>query len=184
MPTELLISNTDANFQGRGEVVAYYESPHTWGNKEGLPNYVHLTISDVSKEKVEDFLRAWDIEFSHTILNENEQGYRIKVEVDPAWISASDVGKHQMHAKMQDFVIDRYNGQIVSIDSAQMTADIPKPVDLQQLKKDFADVFNKVLNARRYYFSETDMDNAVSQGGHITLTKQQALDRVIDKLTE
>ena len=184
MPVELLISNTDANYQQRGEIVAYYESPHEWGNKEQLPGYVHLTISDASLEQVGNFLERWQIKFQHEILAENEQGYRIKVSVDPVWISVSDIGKDQMKTKMLDWAQNEYNCQQVNFTNELMTVDVPKPVDLVQMKKDFADIFDQVLNARRYYFSASEMDKAVSKGGKITMNKQQALNKVIDKLSE
>jgi len=181
---ELLISNTDANNLNRGEVVAYYDSPWTWGAKEGLPNYVQLSVPDATIQQVANFLENWQVRFAHEILAQNDQGYRVQIKVDPVWISVSDINKYQMHSKMQDFIVDRHAGVIVSIDSEQMTADLPKPIDLQIVKTEFADIFDKYLNARRYYFDTTDMDLAVSQGGQITLTKAQALNRIVDKLNE
>jgi len=181
---ELLISNTDANYQKRGEIVAYYDLPHTWGSKEGLPSYVHLTISDAMAEQVSNFLERWQIKFQHEILAENDQGYRIRVSVDPVWISVSDIGKAGMKLKMISWAENEYNCQQVNFTNESMTVDVPKPVNLVKMKRDFADIFNQVLNARRYYFSASEMDKAVNKGGKITMNKQQALNKVIDRLTE
>ncbi len=85
---------------------------------------------------------------------------------------------------------------VVSFTASSMTVDIPKngvyqtanglsDLDyLKLLKSDFSDIFMTVLNVRRYYFLEADVDTAISQGGQITLTKAQALNKVQDRLDD
>jgi len=180
---ELLISANNANTQQVGEVVDTKPDDHVWGRKEQPPNYVHLTITGAPREQVAEYIGAWNIRFQHEILSEDADNYRIRVSVDPIYISVSESGKHVLKTTMQDWVQSNYNGMVVSFASDSMTVDIPKPVDLAEVKLNFADIFDNVLGPRRYHFSVADVNTAISNGGKITLTKAQALSRVIDKLS-
>ena len=180
---ELLIAAVDLNTQKKGEVVDIKPSLFTWGNKEGLPNFVQLSITDATREQTYNFFEEWTMKYQHEILNENDEGYRIKVSADPEVINTSGLSRSVIKLKMQNFLTKR-GAVSITVASGSITFDIPKPVDLAQLKREFADQYNARFDSRRYYFSATDVDNAVAQGGKITLTKQQALNIVVDKLTE
>jgi len=182
---EVLIMARDNHASGylKGYPVVVAESPAGWGEGEGLPDFIQLSIPDATMAQVESFLDDWPIRYTHTILVQNANGYRIKAEVDPAYISASNTGAAQIKTQMQEWVTQR-GGIVVNFTSASMTFDIPKPVDLQELKTEFDDFFNDVLDIRRYYFSTADVDNAIAVGGQITLTRTQALNKIIDKLAE
>jgi hypothetical protein len=171
MAAECLIAAIDHKVQKRGEVVDIKPGGHEWGLKEQPPNYVHLTILNATRDQVCSYLEEWQIDFRFEILAENEQEWRIKVSVDPMYISASGGGRHMI-------------GQVINWTTDSMTADIPKPNDLVLLKEQFSDVFKTVLDFRRYRFSDADVDKALSQAGKISMTKQQAQNRIIDKLTE
>jgi hypothetical protein len=182
MAAELLISASNLNNQKVGEIVDTQEGGHVWGNREQPPNYVHLTITDATREQVYNFLENWHIKFQHEIQVDNPNGYRILVSVDPAYISASDIGKDRMKSEMETWAVEEYNCTNIVFSSASMRVDVPKPVDLQKMKSDFADIFDEVLDMRRYKFSEADVSTALANGGKMTLTKQQALNNIIDKL--
>lgn len=132
-------------------------------------------------------------------MDENDDGWRYTIEVDPAYISASDVGKQEMKAEMVNLI---ENGEywegssVFKIKIDYMTVDIPKngvyqtanelsDFDyLKLLNSNFRDVFRTRLNVSRYHFSESDVDTVIAGGGTITLTKLQALNKVLDKLSE
>lgn len=179
---DLLISANNMNTQQIGEVVDTKPDGQVWGRKEQPPNYVHLTVTGATRDEVVDYISFWNIRFQHEILVENAQGYRIRTSVDPIYIAASELGKHAMKANMQDWAQNRWNATVVAFTSDSMTVDIPKPVDLAAMKLDFADYFDTTLGPRRYHFSAADVNTALANGGKITLTKAQALARVIDKL--
>ena len=180
---ELLIAAVDLNTQKKGEVVDVKPTPFVWGNKEGLPNFVQLSVPDVTREQAYSYFEEWTMKYQHKIINENDEGYRIKVSADPEVINASGLSRSVIKLKMQNFLTKR--GAVrITVASGSITFDIPKPVDLIRLKKEFADQYNARFDSRRYYFSATDVDNAVAQGGKITLTKQQALNIIVDKFTE
>lgn len=184
MGCEVLIRARDGgNGFKKGYVVTAKDQPCVWGTMETLPDFIRLIISDCTAEQVRHFLDDWQIRYRFALVAENDIGYRYRVEVDPAYISASDTGKHEIKENMTDWAEDR-GFAVVGFTSESMTVDIPKPADLPTIRADFADVFDKVLNIRRYYFSGADVDTVINAGGVYTLTKQQALNNIIDKLDE
>lgn len=183
MTVELLISASNLNSKKIGEVVSIRPEGHIWGGMEQPPNYVHLTITGVTVEQAQEYSERWNIKFKHTVLQENALGYRVLVTVDPAYISASNLGQGELKTRMRDWVENVYSGVVVDFSPTGMTVDLPKPVDLTEVKKNFADIFDTTLDPRRYKFSEADVNTALAGDGAITFTKAQALARVVDKLT-
>ena len=167
----------------KGYIVQVHESPHEWGLKEALPNFIRLHIDDATDAQIRQYLEGWHIKFEHEILVENANGYRIAIRVDPIYISASDVGRTELKSRMQDFLTS-ISGVIRSISISEMIFDIAKPVNLVELKLMFADHFDTVLDIRRYYFNPADVDTAVGLGGDLTLSRAQVLSRINDKLDE
>ncbi len=184
MPVEILIAATNLNSSKKGDICAVHDSPWTWGNKESLPRYVQLTISDATEAQTHHYLDQWTTKFDHEILNEDGSGYRVRVSVDPSVISASNVGKSQIKSRMLSWIEGNYNGQSVTFTADSMTVDIPKPVDLQEVKRAFADIFDVRFQKRKYHFSDADVDTVVGQGGTIVLTTAQALNYIKDKVGE
>jgi hypothetical protein len=184
MACDVLIRATDGSNQYmKGYPVAVKEYPAVWGSREYLPDFIHLILTDCEPADVDHFLWGWDIKYKFTKLNENDLGYRYKVEVDPAYISASNVGKQEIKLEMQGWA-DDMGFSVVNFTSDSMTIDIPKPANLLEIKSMFADVFDDTLDIRRYYFSSDDVDGVVNNGGEHTMTKTQALNFIIDKLDE
>ena len=197
MPCEVLITAQDipASGWGKGWPVVVMPDGHVWGSKEGLPNFIQMHITDTEPETVEHFLNDWKIKYVHSIVNQNVNGYRLLVEVDPAYISASDVGKSEIKASMQDWVAS-IGGSVKNFSEDSMTFDVPKCpgtdlvavegdcLTLADLKLMFDDVFDDVLDIRRYYFLPADVDWAVAQGGRIEFTQAQALSKLQDKLAD
>lgn len=181
---EILIAAKDFNTFKKGWPVVVKESPAVWGSNEGLPRFVILTITDATRSQVVNYIKQWPIKFSHEIVAENEQGYRIRIEVDEQYIDVSQRAKNKIKQEMADYLINEVEAVIVNWDDSQVTFDIAKPIDLQQLKNNFADVWDDVFEQRRWRFSEADVDLAIAQGGVITLTKNEVLNRIIDRLTE
>ena len=200
MPAELLIRATQGDSYGPGEIVATKPGGHVWGRMEQPPDYIHLTISDVDRDQVDEFLAQWPIKFQHVLENQNANFWWITISVDPIYISATNVGAAELKTTVQDHVtsVSEYweGTTVVSFTSNSMTVKIPKNgvwqtanglTDLEflnLLKSDFADIFNTVLDPKRYYFSAADVATVLAGGGSFTLTKAQALNNIIDKLSE
>lgn len=200
MTAKLVVSALDMDAYKKGDVIGIVPMGEDYGGSEVPPNFVRITVTNVDNPEALAYMDTWDVDFEHTLINQNAQGWRYRVEVDPAWISASETGKNEMKAEMQVYVEnDEYweGSQVVSFSTSSMTVDIPKngvyqtanglsDVEyLSLLKMGFADVFKTVLNVRRYYFNEATVDNALLQvDGEVSMLKSVALSALVDRLGE
>jgi hypothetical protein len=184
MPVEMLIAAQDLNTSKKGDIIRVKDQPCTWGSLHTLPRYIIVTISNATKNQVDQYIDNWPLEFEHEILAENDQGYRVRVSVDPALVSASDVGKAQMRDEMRQWLVEAHGAVNVSFTSSSLTADLPKPIDLQEVKAQFHDFFSGMFQTHRYHFSDADVDTVINAGGTVTITRQVALTKIVDKLSE
>jgi hypothetical protein len=180
---ELLISARNSNNQQIGEVVATKGAGHIWGNREGLPGYIHLTISDSTPGKDHGRARGWIIFYEHTIQSENPVRYRLRTQVHPQAVSASDEGAVDNFDAIMDWAERIYAATSVSIAPTNMLYDLPKPADLAQFNIDLADNFDHQHNPRHDFLSQSFVDQAIAAGGELTMTDAQADAAFIDKLT-
>lgn len=187
MACEILIAAKDLNHSSKGYPKNVKDIPCVWGKKECPPGYVILRITDASASQVEHFLQQWHKKFAYTIINENEAGYRIKVEVDPALVSASGMNK-EVRADMKYYIRNTWDAVIVAYDDFSVFVDIPKVdgvLDLQEVKDDIHDKFAEVIDHRFYYFDSGDVDNALTKpGGIVERTKAQVLTMIRSKLDD
>ncbi len=198
MPTYLDIAARDLTTYKKGDVVGIsIEGKQCSVDPSGA--FIGLIISDATREEVHHYIHDWQIDFEHTLISENASGWRYKIKVDPVYISASNIGKAELKTGMQNHITSAEywaGSSVFSFTTSSMTVDIPKngtyqttkglsDVDyLKLLKADFRDIFKVRLNASRYHFSDADVDQVIADGGSITLTKAQTLNKVIDKLGE
>ena len=165
----------------KGYITSVSDVPYT-GSGYTLPNMIVLTLTDCEASQVEQFLDGWQIKFKHTV-SDGITVWQIKVEVDADYISASDLGKTEIKESMRAWA-EGLGFEVRNFTNNSMSFDVPKSTNLLQLKIDFADIFNDVLDIRRYYFSHADVDSVVNAGGYMTLTRTQALTYIVDKLEE
>ena len=188
---ELLISATDANGQLKGEVVDTKPLGHVWGNREGLPGYIHLTITDSTREKDGERARAWLTFYETTITSENLQRIRLRTNVHPQAISASGEGSIDVFDDIFDWAERQYNAIEISTSITQMLYDLPKPItSVQHGEVDFAfflldmgTIWNHVHDPRHDFLAETWVNQLVAQGGMGSVNDVQADSIFIDKLT-
>lgn len=184
MPCELLIHSFSHRKAVKGQIQSIRDvsdlSAHPWGTKEGLPNYVILTISNRTAAQVSQYLENIRSIFQWELLNSNAQGRRYRiwliqkvVDLDPS---------KAMRAKLRDFLIDEYSASLVSYTPpSEAVFDIPN-TDWQFLADAVTDYFEVQVATRRWYFAEADVDVAIANGGRITLSSAQAANRIIDRL--
>jgi hypothetical protein len=94
MPCEILIKNTDninpnlsaehqrTSLYRRGYPVMGKDYPHPgWGNSEGLPNFIHLRITDASLVEVEQYLQEYIRRLAFVVVNSDSviDGWRIEL---------------------------------------------------------------------------------------------------------
>jgi len=191
MACEVLIAAEDKNHSLKGYPKNVKDVPCVWGKKEGPPGYVILRITDATAAQVEHYLKQWHKQFTYEILAENKQGYRIKVTVDPALVSASGLNK-EIRADLKNYIVESYGAQVHRYDLYEAVIDIPKPLTingdpttLQGLRDDVHDKFSEMVDSRFYYFSESDVDYALSQpGGIVERTKAQVVAMINSKLDD
>ena len=168
----------------KGAIVVIVEDDHVWGRLETLPNWIQLDIPGIPKEQMVEYLHDWPLKFDFNILNTTAEGWRVEAIVDPVYLDASQTQKFKIKQEMQDHIESSplWIGCVVrGFTTESLTVDIPNTLDRAVLKRDFNDIFEDTLG-KRYYFNPTDVDTAISQGGQITLTKTQAINRIIDKM--
>lgn len=198
MPAYIDIAARDLTSYKKGDIVGIaIEGKECSQDPTGA--FICLVISDATREEVHHYINDWSIDFRHVFINENDLGWIYRIEVDPIYISASDVGKQEMKAEMVSLIENGEYWQgssVFKIKVDYMTVDIPKngvyqtasglsDFDyLKLLKSNFRDVFRARLNISRYHFSEADVDTVIADGGTITLTKLQAMNKVLDRLEE
>ena len=185
MPCKVLVKAQTHGPFTKGFPVLVVDDGHEFGVMEGLPDFVVLRITDATKDQIDHFIQSWRTNFTHEVVVENDQGYRIKISVDPKVVTVfgADRGVKQ---DIIDILVNGYGANVVDVSLANyfVTVDIPKPVDLQLLKNHILDIFEQELDVRVHYFLDGDVDLAVAAGGQIELTKAQALAKVKNRLTD
>ena len=181
MPAEILIHALTHGPFLKGSVCLIKDSPAIWGSKEAPPDFVVVIISDATVDQVVHFTENYKNVIEYTLLNSNELGRRYSMSVDPKIIEleGEEAGIKQ---EVRNLLVNDYSATIVSYNpvTAVAVADIPN-TDWAALAANIKDIFEQHY-IDRYVFSEADVDTALASGGTVTITKAQALDRIIDRL--
>lgn len=182
MPVELLIHAQTHTKAQKGFVQTVQDQPAIWGNRETLPNYVILEITDATKAQVDNYTDNWKNELSYELLGSDANGRRYKISVNPNIISQVSVDKG-IQQRMKTYLENTYGAVLVdaAVNQQYVTFDIPN-TDWVALRADLLDGFESQVDTRRYIFSPTDVDIAIAAGGRISLTAAQTLTRVVDRL--
>lgn len=193
MPCSVLIRATTSPSGGMpiGAISVVMQGlPINWGSSEGLPNWIHVNISDADASEVEFFLAQWITRFEVTTVQDIPARARLRFEVHPSVISSSGTGRDEIKAEMSAWVLAFYGGSIVNNSVSHILADFPKAdpryTSIPEITSDFADIFNTLFDRTRYYVSESDVNTVVSEphNGEITITKAEALATVNDKFLD
>jgi len=195
MPVSFTIAKVDVSPHVKGDIVSIVPRIRDMWDHD---LFIGVVVPDATREEARHFIHSWKVDFKHTLNSENAFGWQYTIEVDPVYISASEIGKSELKDRMQDHVnnTSKYweGSQVVSFSPNSMTVNIPKngPYQtakelsnldyLKLLKSDFSDIFKTVINVRRYHFSEADVDQVVALGNVVTLTKAQVLNKILDRL--
>jgi hypothetical protein len=71
----------------KGHIIAVQPDGHQWGNKEGLPNFIQVRVTDaLTVEQAEVYRQRWKTTFDYEVVNHNmpQDGYRIRLWVNEA----------------------------------------------------------------------------------------------------
>lgn len=186
----------------KGDIVSIVTEGGVFGAKEVPPDFVRLEISDASTSQVQQYVEQWYVDFKHTLVSENELGWRYNVVVDDVYVDASERSKVMIRQNMIEHIDEATSGPwegcaTVNFTPTELVVDIPKDGIYQtanslsdndyllELKADFSDIFRESVAVRRYYFKESDVDTAYNMpNGQVTMTTATALTKIVDKLDE
>lgn len=173
----------------KGDPIEVYPGTYGWGRKETLPTIIRVTITDKEKAEVDGYLDQVVKLFKYTIVAQNAQGVRARVEVDDAVTGLNFPGVKQ---EIKDYILNGADVEVpvtqVSQTASEIVVDIELPDDanrtptLKQMQSNINDVGSEVIVKRRYYFESAAVDSVVSGGGETSITAAQAINNIIDRL--
>ena len=197
MPCEVLIRATSSAVRFKGDPQTVRDDAdlptRPWGGREGPPEFVILHVTDATASQIQVYMDAVVNTFEYEIQAENENGWRIRVSVNPA--ITRDYGPDKgVRNDMRDMLVADWGGQVFDYDNVNheyAVMDFPKPLmyiptneekTLLDLKADVHDKFETQVFRRRYHFSESDVDQVLGLGGKVDQTLAQVNAKVIDRL--
>lgn len=192
MPYRMIIWAQDREDGKRvkGDLLTLLRIDQDWGSLSVPPRYVRVEVTDgATWENAHAWVSNWRIQYVFTTLDDQPTYAQYRVEVDPDLIAVGGLGRDEMKQEMRDFIEDAppdsiwYGSTIDLFGISSMTVTVPKPHIKSNLKADFKDKFETKLG-RRYYFKESGVDWALAQGGEVQVTQAQAINNLVDRLTE
>lgn len=160
----------------------------TRGKIEGYLNAWSLTVLSVTPNHVEfegtiygviQSNQFWDHDVSGVVFNETDYDTTTGIHT----VTANYSAKSWPANKVEGFVAMR-GGSVVTHDEGQkiISFTIDRDSVREGFKRDVAEKVRELLYISRYYFTESVMDWAVSQGGIVTVTQTQLLSNMTDRL--
>ena len=187
MPCQLLIHAKDKpNGNQKGEPQRVVDNgeleTHPWGNKEGPPDFVILEITDRAAHQIEPYLAQVTNALTYEIVASNAAGRRYRLEVNAS--VAADVPAKAVGLEMIDYLQNVYSATLHSHDTANkqwVQINIPN-TDWSALRDDLKDKFFDTVKARRYVFSDSQVDFILGQpGGMYSTTFATVAANVMDR---
>ena len=188
MSVELLIRATSNILEQRlqkGEIVTVRDAAlidsgeWPWGNKETLPDYIKVRVSDMTVEEARDRMDSVQDVLNWELLNSNASGRRYRIYIDPKILAI----RPGMRSKIRDVLVEDYGATVHSADleNGEATLDIPN-TDWQAMRDRFVNDFQRVVAKRRYKLSSAAVDQVVNGTGWIEVTKAQLASNIVDRL--
>ena len=179
MPCEILVNAVAHRKAIKGQLVAVKDQPCVWGKREGLPDYVIVTISNATADQVRSRTLRWtdrpDYEVSIPI------GGRKQIVITmPAKLAAAFPNLELNPQRVRDYLVMRWGATITRHNRTEVVISVPQDTVLADLKADIMDRFERSVG-KRYHFSHADVDTAIAAGGRVTITRAQALARIVDR---
>lgn len=197
MPCEFLIRALTVGERAKGDPQDVRDdstlSTYGWGDREGLPEFIILHVTDAAAAQIQPHMAAVVNTFTHTIQNENANGWRIRIDVNPNIPALYGIDKG-VRNELRDLLVDNWGGQVFDYDNVNheyAVIDFPKPLiyiptseekTLADIKDEVKDKFEGQVFRRRYKFSESDVDQVIAAGGKVDQTFAQVASKVIDRL--
>lgn len=199
----------DGNVSKKGEVSSVLPTANfSRGNR--LPRVLRMEVTGATVAQIEEWLGRLTAMLNYSIVAENPQRWRVRIELDPAVVAATGI-TGDFKQSLKSYILDdphegNWTATQFSQSPIQLTVNIAKgqTFDLTDIKADvnawFRDKLETVLHFRRYFFPDSIIDPRVSQGVideavaedgegnlpsdflHDSITKAQALAVIVDRL--
>ena len=208
------IRSQPGNVSNKGEVVGKITDSADYSLLTRLPpkggGALRVEVTGATAIEIEEWLGRLQSFVFYTILNENEAGWRAKMEIDPATVAATGMD-NTFKLLIKNYILDETqhpNWEAIFFDQSgtHLTCDIAKDqtADLPEIKQDidgfFCDRLEETLHFQQFYFPDSLVNPAVVQGlideplnelpngdlpptwTHSQITKAQALANIQDRL--
>lgn len=179
MTVQILVSAATHRKAIKGELIAIFDEPHTWGNREVLPDYVIVRVTGATKAQVDGFMKKWTQAFDYSV--DPPVSGRKQITAVPSPNIVAIIGAQAgLKLEIRTYLEDVWGAIVTTWNSTQAIFTVLEAVSNNELKLDVNDKFEERFGPR-YLFSEADVDTAVVNGGSIEVTKAQAQARIIDR---
>lgn len=189
MPCKLLVAAKDlADDVFKGDIVEVHLGSYEWGDKEALPNFIRITITNRNKAEADEYLRKVTKIFTYSIDGQNAQGVRATISVDQ---SASGILDLEVKQELKTYILEGADLELAVTEFAQtpasLTIDIVLADDenrmptLQSMRDNINDKFSDAIRYRRYFFNPASVDTVIASGGSMSVTAAQAAANIVDR---
>ncbi len=203
------IRTIDGNVSKKGEVSSILETAN-FSRANRLPRVLRIEITGATAIQIEAWLGRLKSLIRYSVVSENPQRWRAKMEIDPDVVTATGMDASFKQVLKGYIIDDPHEGNwvatLVNQSATHLACDIAKGqiFDLTQVKGDinnfFVDMLEEVLHFRQFFFSDSVVDPRVIQGAideaanedaegnlpidwvHDSITKAQALAVIVDRL--
>ena len=161
-----------------GDFVVEVEDDHSWGAKEGPPNFVSVSCPEVTVAQAQKYLEGWDVRAAYEVLASSDQGWRVRITSElPGALNEAGIplATARNYFESQGCVF-------VSVGTQNIVMDVPISADIDELKEKISNVLDRPHRRKRWCISIAAIDWALGQGGtDVPITKAQLLNYLTDK---
>ncbi|KKM69809.1 hypothetical protein LCGC14_1447020 [marine sediment metagenome] len=174
------IEKAEVGCYRKGDIVEIRPDGTPYGDAEGLPDFVVVKVTGVTKEQAIDYMQSWKRVIYVIVLEINLPVYEVRISTPIASVSEFDnltKEKVKRWLKKQDADILGFGANYVDVKLI-----LRENKTLQEIKQDAISKIESVKR-RQWSFTEADVDWAIAQGGVVTISKSVAESKIYSKLS-
>lgn len=189
MACTLLVLAQDAPRAGvwkKGYPVVCRPADHVWGSQELLPQFIRIDIPDADQGDLDSLLASQRINYEVKVQSETASGWVLRIQVAESSVSRSGSERRLFPADVrnwseQEKLVPTHGINHVTVMLPKHGDLMSQPGQLQEVARNFNDLFSFDLSPVRFFFSEADVDAALPSG-ILTLSLSQVMTSIQDKL--
>lgn len=147
----------------------------TW---EGL--HVVVNVPDITRSEAVQYKKRWHPKIAYDVIASNARGYRIRAYVTNPGLS----GLGNLTKEKIEHLITEHGGRVISFATNEVTFDIPIDTadDLKEIAKDY--IQSRTLKRSQFHITAAEINNILSNGGEVTISRTTLLNKLKDKLND